>query len=115
MHRFTIAAIACSLTLSAAALAAPASVRVEGTAPTASGGFMVRAMTVQYDDAEVATTEGASALFARLQSGAKSVCGDNGQVRGAMASKVARCEKAALKDAVASVRALLLTQVSAAQ
>jgi UrcA family protein len=112
MKHFAITTIALTAVFSAAAFAAPASVRVQGTAPDSSGGFKVQAMTVQYDDSDVATSEGASALLGRISQAAEAVCTVR-PVRAATTGLVERCRNDAVKYAVAAVNAPALTQAAA--
>lgn len=111
MKRFVISAVALSAALSAASFAAPASVRVVGSAPDASGGYTVRAVTVQYDDAEL--SNGGSALLARIQKAAEAVCISDGHMRATLVSKLERCRKEAVKGAVNAADIPALTQAAA--
>lgn len=113
MQRFAFVAAAAVAAFSAAALASPASVRVMGNAPNGSSGYAVRAMTVQYDDSELATSQGAAALFARVSQAAESVCTVR-PVRFGTADQVARCKRDAISRAVETVNAPAFTQAAGA-
>jgi UrcA family protein len=114
MKRFTYTAVALTAVFAAAAFAAPASVRVQGTAPDHSGGYKVQAVNLRYDDSEVATREGATAVFGRISQAAEAVCTVR-PVRATMTSLIERCRNEAVKSAIAAVNAPALTQVATAR
>lgn len=114
MQRFAFASVALIAVFSGAALAAPASVRVQGLAPTSSGTYRVQAMTVQYDDNDLTTSAGVSDVLARLGKAAEAVC-TVPPVRASLTAEIASCQKEAVSRAVATVNSPALLQAAGLQ
>ena len=117
MHRFSIAAIALTAVLSfVPAVAGPASIVVSASAPTDSGINQMKAMTVAFGDLDVATSQGATTLFDRIDAASRVVCGERqGKTMGWSRAKVfASCRAQTTAAAVKAVGAPQLTQLAAA-
>jgi UrcA family protein len=102
--KFSAVALVALCALAVPAVAAPVTVAVRGVPP---GSYQVRQTTVTFGDLDLTTGAGAAALLGRLQSAAGSVCGNS------VDSKVVRCRKWAVYDAVRTVDEPLLTEAAA--
>jgi len=113
MLRIIIASAAFASLLSAVpALAAPASVRVEGIALTSSGTGRVLAATVEYGDLDLSTGQGAAALYGRIENASAAVCGKKPFSKRDV-KRFEACRAKAAASAVAAVNAPLLAEAAA--
>lgn len=119
MFRFASAAfgLTVAIVVTAGAWAASASIRVEGTAPLPSGMYQARSLSVSYDDLDVASADGAAALYQRLEAATHVVCGEKlaRHMTDELEKKYAACRANAMSHAVAEVNLPKLTQVAAAK
>lgn len=118
MNRISLAIVGFTAILSAGALSAgalAASVRIEASAPLSSGQYQRLALNVAYDDLDITTADGATALYKRIDAASHVVCGEH-QVKYVtrdLEEKFASCRKQAVAHAVASVNAPSLNTVAA--
>jgi UrcA family protein len=111
----TFAAVLSAAVLSVGALAA--SVRVEAPAPLASSRlYEVRAVSVSFDDLDVASHKGAAALYRRIEAASHVVCSERlaQGVSYELERQYAECRALAVSSAVASMNTPRLTEVAAA-
>jgi UrcA family protein len=119
MNRFSFAIAALTAVLSAGVLSAgaiAASVRVEATAPLPSGLYQQRSVSVSFDDLDVSSTQGASALYQRIEAASHVACGEvlAQRVTSDLQKKYATCRAQAVSGAVAAVNTPSLKEVAAA-
>jgi UrcA family protein len=90
-----------------ALLVAPAlagSVAVTGMTPTLGDGQVLKRIVVNFDDLNPADSQGASALYTRLNAVALKLCSSNQGGTGALlADKVEKCRVKAVKQAVKEI------------
>lgn len=116
MSRLTLSIVAAAAISFAAANAAPASVTVTGTMTSDAGNPVTKATTVAYDDSTVGTEQGATALYERIATAARMVCGerDGVKIRSDRQRAFEVCRTKATNYAVAAVNAPELAKVAAA-
>jgi UrcA family protein len=116
MNRFFFAVVAVLSAWTLSASAAAASVRVEASAPLPSGLYQLRAVSVSFDDLDIASAQGASALYQRIEAVSHVVCGERlvQRIPPDLAKKYATCRAQAVSGAVAAVNTPSLKEVAAA-
>ncbi|HEY7964803.1 MAG TPA: UrcA family protein [Steroidobacteraceae bacterium] len=89
-------------------------VMLPGLSHAATPAAGAAAVTVRYADLNLATTAGNDALYARLVSAARQVCGEAGSIRdlGQLAA-IQACQREAVANAVHSVHSTQLAAVYA--
>ncbi|GAA0532310.1 UrcA family protein [Rhizomicrobium palustre] len=114
MFRSAFAVAITALTLTGIAAAEPAVVYLQAVSPV--GNKNARATKLAYDDSELASTEGATALYRRIEAASHLVCGDqDATIRDIQPEKkLAACRSRAIGYAVASVNAPKLAEAAAA-
>ncbi|GAA0532317.1 UrcA family protein [Rhizomicrobium palustre] len=115
MTRF--ASIAAGFAFAAVLMAGSAfaeSVRVEAAAPLPSGLYQTRAAMVPYQAGELASDDGARAVYARIEASTHAVCGENlaQQPSEAMTHKYAACRARAMAGAVKDLDSPRLTAIA---
>jgi UrcA family protein len=117
MARITTAAALIAILCAAPAVAAPASVRVQGVAASATGSYQMFATSVAYDDQELSSAENAKALLARIETASRFICGERqGRTFTTLQERqFETCLTRAVAGAVGSVNAPELTKVAAAR
>jgi UrcA family protein len=116
MHR-TLSVAALAAVLFVPAMAQPASITVSASAPTGSGLYQQKAVSVQVADADLGTAQGAAALLDRINAASRVVCGERaGQTMNTARAKLfAACQARTVTAAVQAVNAPALTQLAAAR
>ena len=116
MHRI-LSAAALAAILSVPAMAQPASITVSAAAPTDSGVYQVKAVSVQVADVDLGTAQGAAALLDRIDTASRAVCGERAgrTMSDKRAKQFAACRLHTTASAVQAVNAPTLTQFAAAR
>jgi UrcA family protein len=116
MNRFSIAAVTLAAALSVVpAEADSASVVVSAPAPIGSGNYQVKATTVAFGDLDIASSQGAATLLARIDHASRFICGEREGRKLTLFQErqLQTCRNNAVADAVASVNAPELTKAAA--
>ena len=100
-------ALAAGLLLAAVGIAGTA--RATTAASTDAAGADTQSVKLRYHTAQLATSRGAEALYARIDRAARDVCDDTGEF--ALSASFAACERSAIADAVAQIDNNRLTAV----
>lgn len=113
---YSISALAIAFSFVAAA-ASPTSVTVTGSVAYKTGYREVRAVAVSLEGADLATAAGARALLDRIDTAARTVCGEKAGVLpvSIAPSAFATCRTRAVHYAVQTVDAPQLTQLAASR
>jgi UrcA family protein len=118
MYRILSASAAFVMTALMFAPAMAQSVTVSGSAPVASGSvYQLKEVRVSLDGIDLGTSQGAAAVFDRIDAAARVVCGE----RAGVAMNLARtrifetCHERAVRYAVQAVDVPALTQIAAAR
>lgn len=104
MNQIPLVAVSFAFAIALTAGASAATVRMQASTPLASGTYQVRALDVSYDEGGLSTSEGASALYQRLQDSARTLCGElRENTSFDLGKKIAVCRKRAVADAIYKV------------
>lgn len=102
MKRIAFAALA-ALLVTGAAMAEPQVIRIEGSAPFASGAYRMLATDVRYDDLDMSSPAGVAVLYQRLEAASHAVCAEKfaWHLTDHLAKQYVTCRTDAVREALA--------------
>lgn len=114
MVRSAFAILVSALVLPGLAAAAPAVVKLQAASPV--GSRLARVISISYDDRELATAEGAAALYQRIEAASRIVCGEQDVTRhdAETDKKLVTCRQRAIRYAISDLNAPRLEDVARA-